>query len=88
MVRAITEHRRPVLDAPDADVLVWSDPHLGHANIIEYQDRPLLDAEDMNAEIWERGPVNTAEPGGTCTRIRRRRPCPLRALQPSLFSDP
>ena len=52
MVRATTEYRGTVLDAPDADVLVWSDLHLGHANIIDYQDRPFFDAADMNAELW------------------------------------
>ena len=47
MVRAATEYRGTVLDAADADVLVWSDLHLGHANIIDCQDRPFFDAADM-----------------------------------------
>ena len=52
MVRATTEYRGTVLDAPDADVLVWSDLHLGHANIIDYQGRSFFDADDMSAELW------------------------------------
>lgn len=52
MVRATTEYRGTVLDAPDADVLVWSDLRLGHTNIIDYQSRPFFDTDDMNAELW------------------------------------
>ena len=52
MVEAVSEHRGGELDAPDEDVLVWSDLHLGHANIIESQERPFLDVTDQDAEIW------------------------------------
>lgn len=54
MLRALAQHRGAELDAPDEQVLVWSDLHLGHANIIEYQDRPFFDRADMDAELWER----------------------------------
>ena len=43
-----------MLGSPGADVLVWSDLHLGHANIIDYQSRSFFDADDMNAELWRR----------------------------------
>ena len=31
---------------------MWSDLHLGHGNIIDYQDRPFLDVADQDAELW------------------------------------
>ena len=52
MVRAVSEHRGGELIDPDETVLVWSDLHLGHANVIEYQERPFLDVGDMDEEIW------------------------------------
>ena len=52
MVRAVAEHRGEALTAPDEAVLVWSDLHLGHANIIEYQARPFFDVGDMDEELW------------------------------------
>ena len=52
MVQAVTEHRGAELTDPDEEILVWSDLHLGHANIIEYQDRPFLDVADQDAELW------------------------------------
>ena len=33
---------------------MWSDLHLGHANIIEYQDRPFFSGDAMDAQLWER----------------------------------
>ena len=53
MIRAVTEYRGATLEAPDAEVLVWSDLHLGHGNIIDYQNRPFLDVADQDAEIWK-----------------------------------
>ena len=53
MVQAVSDIRGAELAAPDEDVLVWSDLHLGHANIIEYQERPFLDREDMDEELWK-----------------------------------
>ena len=52
MVRAVSEHRGGELVDPDETVQVWSDLHLGHANVIEYQERPFLDVGDMDEEIW------------------------------------
>ena len=41
MRRAVNEFGAGVLDVDDEAVKVWSDLHLGHANIIGYQDRPV-----------------------------------------------
>ena len=57
MVEAVSAHRGGALDAPDDEVLVWSDLHLGRADIIDDQERPFLGVEDRDAEIrraWER----------------------------------
>jgi calcineurin-like phosphoesterase family protein len=32
-------------------VYIWSDLHLGHANLIKYCDRPFADAEAMNKAL-------------------------------------
>ena len=53
MVRAVREHRGAELDCPDDEVRVWSDLHLGHENIIDYQERPFFDAGDMSRELWK-----------------------------------
>ena len=52
MRRALNEHGAGTLDAPDESVKVWSDLHLGHANIIEYQDRPFFNVDEMDAVLW------------------------------------
>jgi calcineurin-like phosphoesterase family protein len=33
-------------------VYIWSDLHLGHANIIKYCDHPFADAEAMNKALF------------------------------------
>ena len=52
MCRALNEHGAGVLDAPDEAVKVWSDLHLGHANIIAYQGRPFHDVHEMDGVLW------------------------------------
>ena len=53
MLRAIPQHPVCEFNEPDDDVLVFSDLHLGHENIIEYCDRPFLDVNDMNVTLWD-----------------------------------
>ncbi len=52
MERAVDEHDGMTLDAADEEVWVWSDLHLGHANIIEYAARPFAGVDEMNASLW------------------------------------
>ena len=52
MRRAINAHGAGVLQEPDERVWVWSDLHLGHANIIKYQGRPHAGVPAMDAELW------------------------------------
>ena len=52
MLKATRTLRSATLATPDVDVLVWSDLHLGHENIIEYQDRPFADAAEMDEALW------------------------------------
>ena len=52
MRRACNAHGAGDLEGDDERTLVWSDLHLGHANIIEYQDRPFLDVDEMDAALW------------------------------------
>ena len=52
MLKATRTLRSATLATPDEDVLVWSDLHLGHENIIEYQDRPFGDAAEMDEALW------------------------------------
>ena len=35
------------------NIYIWSDLHLYHANIIEYEDRPFSSLEEMNAALLE-----------------------------------
>ena len=37
---------------PDEDVLVFSDLHLGHHNIIRYANRPCRHGDEMNSTLW------------------------------------
>ena len=64
MRRAVDERGAGVLDADDGAVKVWSDLHLGHANIIRFQDRPFRSLGEMDAALWrawetEIGPNDT-----------------------------
>ncbi|MCY4155550.1 MAG: metallophosphoesterase [Gammaproteobacteria bacterium] len=53
MLRAVPQHPAGEFNEPDEDVLVCSDLHLGHENIIKYCDRPFLDVGDMNRTLWD-----------------------------------
>ena len=53
MLRAVPQHPVCEFNEPDEDVLVFSDLHLGHENIIEYCHRPFLDVDDMNRTLWD-----------------------------------
>ena len=64
MRRALNAHGASVLDEPDEQVWVWSDLHLGHANIIEYQGRPHANVQRMDADLWLRW-QETAAPDRT-----------------------
>ena len=53
MLRAVPQHPVCEFNEPDEDVLVFSDLHLGHENIIEYCDRPFLSLNDMENTLWD-----------------------------------
>ena len=53
MRRALNTYGAGTLEGDDARVKVWSDLHLGHANIIEYQHRPFRDVGQMDAALWD-----------------------------------
>ena len=40
------------LDATEKAVKVWSDLHLGRANIIQYQTRPFLNVDEVDVLFW------------------------------------
>ena len=53
MLRAVPQHPVCEFDESDEDVLVTSDLHLGHANVIEYTNRPFRDADAMDDILWD-----------------------------------
>ena len=70
MRRAVNEYGAGVLDVDDEAVKVWSDLHLGHANIIGYQDRPFHDVHEMNGTLWANWQLWRRR--GRYARLRRR----------------
>ena len=52
MRRAVDERVVGVLDADDGAVMVWYDLHLGHANVIRFQERPFGSLGEMDAVLW------------------------------------
>lgn len=53
VLSALDHHPPTELDLPDERVLVWSDLHLGHANVIDYGHRPFVDVEVMDRALWD-----------------------------------
>ena len=52
MITMIDAHPAGTLALDPAHTWVWSDLHLGHANVIEYSDRPFPDVDAMNEALW------------------------------------
>ena len=61
MVRAIPRYPVCEFNEPDDAVLVISDLHLGHANVLDYTNRPFPDVNDMDETLWD-GLTATAAP--------------------------
>ncbi len=64
MHRALNDHGSGTLAGDDERIKVWSDLHLGHANIIRYCERPFQDVGEMDATLWANwsatvGPADT-----------------------------
>ena len=53
MARAIPRYPVCEFNEPDEDVLVFSDLHLGHENILRYTNRPFRDVDHMNETLWD-----------------------------------
>ena len=53
MLRALPRCPICEFDESDEDVLVTSDLHLGHANVIEYTNRPFLNVRAMDDALWD-----------------------------------
>ena len=51
-MRRLNGHRAATFNAADDRVMVWSDLHLGHDNIIRYASRPFSSAQEMNRTLW------------------------------------
>ena len=64
MSLALEEYGEGVLDVPDESVKVWSDLHIGHANIIRYCNRPFNNVDEMDAALWANWQT-CVEPGDT-----------------------
>lgn len=52
MLRAVPQHPVCEFNESDETVLVISDLHLGHANVIEYTNRPFRDVDAMDDILW------------------------------------
>lgn len=60
-------------------VMVWSDLHLGHHNIIKYANRPFVSANEMNAHMLAQAQARVEDGqwllfGGDLAMWRQRRP--------------
>ena len=53
MARALRALPEIWLPAHAAPVFVWSDLHLGHANVIPFNDRPFQDVSHMNQMLFD-----------------------------------
>ncbi len=52
MLRAARKYPASNFNEPDKNVLVISDLHLGHSNIIQYSNRPFEDIDEMDSVLW------------------------------------
>lgn len=53
MLRAVPRYPVCEFNEPDENVLVVSDLHLGHEDVIAYTNRPFLDIDDMDETLWD-----------------------------------
>ena len=52
MIAMIAAHEAATLTLDPARTWVWSDLHLGHANVIAYSARPFTDVDAMDEALW------------------------------------
>ncbi len=52
MLKALEELPAKRFEPGDGAVWVWSDLHLGHANVIRYCNRPFADAAQMDRQLY------------------------------------